>query len=150
MEVILKKTVDTLGEEGDIVNVKPGYARNYLLPQQIAAEANKANLAILNQGKAAIEARKKRQRDQAEALAKKLSGTVLTIAHRVGEEDKLFGSVTAADIAEKLAELGVELDRKKIILADPIKSIGDTEVPVKVGFQMTTDITVRVVPLEAE
>ncbi len=150
MEVILKKTVDTLGEEGDIVNVKPGYARNYLLPQQIAAEANKANLAILNQGKAAIEARKKRQRDQAEALAKKLSGTVLTIAHRVGEEDKLFGSVTVTDIAEKLAELGVELDRKKIILADPIKSIGDTQVPVKVGFQMTTDITVRVVPLEAE
>ncbi|MCF6291395.1 MAG: 50S ribosomal protein L9 [Desulfobacterales bacterium] len=150
MEVILKKTVDTLGEEGDIVNVKPGYARNYLLPQQIAAEANKANLAILNQGKAAIEARKQRQRDQAEALSRKLSGTVLTIAHRVGEEDKLFGSVTVADIAEKLAELGVELDRKKIILADPIKSIGDTEVPVKVGFQMTTEITVRVVPLEAE
>ncbi|OGQ94509.1 MAG: 50S ribosomal protein L9 [Deltaproteobacteria bacterium RIFOXYD12_FULL_57_12] len=149
MELILKTTVDTLGEEGDIVKVKPGYARNYLLPQRMAVVATKTNLAILKQENSAIATRKKKQRDETEALVKKLSGTVVTIAQRVGEENKLFGSVTAGDIGEKLAELGIEVDRKKILLAEPIKTIGDTEVAIKVGFQMTAAITVRVVPLEA-
>lgn len=149
MELILKTTVDTLGEEGDIVKVKPGYARNYLLPQRMAVVATKTNLAILKQENSAIAARKKKQRDETEALVKKLSGTVVTIAQRVGEENKLFGSVTAGDIGAKLAELGIEVDRKKILLAEPIKTIGDTEVAIKVGFQMTAQITVRVVPLEA-
>lgn len=149
MELILKTTVDTLGEEGDIVKVKSGYARNYLLPQRMAVVASKTNLAILKQENTAIAARKKKQRDETEALVKKLSGTVVTIAQRVGDENKLFGSVTSGDIGAKLAELGIELDRKKILLAEPIKTIGDTEVAIKVGFQMTAQITVRVVPLEA-
>lgn len=147
MEIILKKTVDTLGEEGDIVKVKPGYARNYLIPGQLAVIADKTARAALTQEKGAIEARKERERKEAEGLASKLTGTILVIKHRVGEEDRLFGSVTAADIAEKLAEAGIAIDRKKIILSEAIKTLGETVVPIKVGFQMTAEITVQVLPL---
>lgn len=147
MEIILKKTVDTLGEEGDIVKVKPGYARNYLIPKQLAVIADRTARAALTQEKGAIEARKERERKEAEGLASKLTGTILVIKHRVGEEDRLFGSVTAADIAEKLAEAGIAIDRKKIILSEAIKTLGETVVPIKVGFQMTAEITVQVLPL---
>jgi len=147
MKVILKETVDTLGEEGDIVNVKPGYARNYLVPQQKAVMADKASLARLEQEKASISSRRERQRQESDALAKKLSGATLVIEHRVGEEQKLFGSVTAADIANKLAEVGIEIDRKKLILPEPIKTIGEHVVPVKIGYQLNAEIKVQVVPL---
>jgi len=150
MELILKKTVDALGEEGDIVKVKAGYGRNYLIPKKIAVLANKANLALLEQEKAVIETRREKQRQEAEALSKKISGKSITIEHRAGEEEKLFGSVTAADIAEKFAELDIKLDKKNILLAEPIKSLGVFPVPVKVGYQMTTEITVTIVPLETE
>lgn len=150
MELILKHTVETLGEEGDIVKVKPGYARNYLIPKQIAVIANKVNLAQLHQEKAAIEARREKQRQAAASISEKLSGTTITIQHRVGEEEKLFGSVTAADIAEKLLEIDVQIDKRKVLLTDPIKTLGEFVVPIKVGYQMTSDITVQVVPLEAE
>ncbi|MBW2501687.1 MAG: 50S ribosomal protein L9 [Deltaproteobacteria bacterium] len=150
MELILKQTVESLGEEGDIVKVKAGYARNYLIPKKIAVIADRSNLAILQQEKAAIEARREKQRQEAEALSKKISGTAITIKHRVGEEEKLFGSVTAADIAAKLAESGVAIDKKNILLTEPIKSLGEFVVPVKVGYQMTSEISVQVAPLEAE
>ena len=150
MELILKKTVDALGEEGDIVKVKAGYGRNYLIPKKIAVIANKANLALLEQEKAVIDARREKQRQEAEALSKKISGTSITIEHRAGEEEKLFGSVTAADIAEKLAEIDIEIDKKNIHLAESIKTLGEFQVPVKVGYQMTTEITVTIVPLETE
>lgn len=150
MELILKKTVDTLGEEGDIVKVKPGYARNYLIPKKMAVLANKANLALLQQEKAAIEARREKQRQESEELSKKISGASVTIQHRVGEEDKLFGSVTASDIAEKLAELDIKVDKRNILLPEPIKTLGEVIVPIKVGYQMTSEITVTVVPLETE
>jgi large subunit ribosomal protein L9 len=150
MELILKKTLESLGEEGDIVKVKAGYARNYLIPKKIAVIADRTNLAILQQEKTTIEARREKQRQEAEALSKKISGTAITIEHRVGEEEKLFGSVTAADIAAKLAESGVAIDKKNILLTEPIKSLGEFVVPVKVGYQMTSEITVQVTPLEAE
>jgi large subunit ribosomal protein L9 len=150
MELILKTTVETLGEEGDIVKVKPGYARNYLIPKEMAVVANKANRTLLEQEKAAIDARKKKQRQEAEELSKKTAGAVIKIAHRVGEEDKLFGSVTAADIAKKLAEMDILIDKKNILLADPIKTIGEFTIPVKVGYQMTSEIAVQVTPLETE
>ncbi len=150
MELILKKTVETLGEEGDIVKVKPGYARNYLIPKKIAVLANKANLAQLEQEKATIDARREKQRQEAETLSKKISGTIITIEHRVGEEEKLFGSVTAADISEKMMEMDIEVDKKNVLLAEPIKTLGEVTVPIKVGYQMTSEITVHVVPLEAE
>jgi large subunit ribosomal protein L9 len=148
MELILKQTVDNLGQEGDIVRVKPGYGRNYLIPQQIAVPANKANLARLEQERAAIDSRRERLNLETESLTKKLAGTIITIAQRVGEEERLFGSVSAGDIAEKLAETGIDVDKKKILLTEPIKSIGETVVAIKTGFQMTADITVQVVPLE--
>jgi large subunit ribosomal protein L9 len=150
MELILKKTVDTLGEEGDLVKVKPGYGRNYLIPKKIAVLANKANLALLEQEKAVIETRREKQRQEAETLSKKISGSSITIQHRAGEEEKLFGSVTAADIAEKLAELDIQVDKKNVLLTEPIKTLGEVIVPIKVGYQMTSDITVTIVPLETE
>ena len=150
MELILKKTVDTLGEEGDIVKVKPGYGRNYLIPKKMAVLANKANLALLEQEKAVIETRREKQRQEAETLSKKISGSSITIQHRAGEEEKLFGSVTAADIAEKLAELDIQVDKKNVLLTEPIKTLGEVIVPIKVGYQMTSNITVTIVPLETE
>jgi large subunit ribosomal protein L9 len=150
MELILKKTVESLGEEGDIVKVKSGYARNYLIPKKMAVLANKTNLNLLEQKKATIEARREKQRQEAESLSKKISGTIINIKHRVGEEDKLFGSVTAADISEKLAEMNIQIDKKNVLLAEPIKALGEIIVPIKVGYQMTSEITVQVVPLEAE
>ena len=150
MELILKKTVDTLGEEGDIVKVKSGYGRNFLVPKKLAVVANKANLALLEQEKAVIESRREKQREEAESLSKKVSGTTITIQHRAGEEEKLFGSVTAADIAEKLAELDIQIDKKNILLAESIKTLGEVVVPIKVGYQMTSEITVTIVPLETD
>ena len=150
MELILKQTVDNLGEEGDIVKVKPGYGRNYLIPKKIAVMATKANVAQLEQERAAIQARKERLRLETETLSKKIAGTTVTISQRVGEEDRLFGSVSSADIAEKLAELGFKVDRKKILLSEPIKTLGETVVGVKIGYQTTADITVQVVPLVEE
>jgi large subunit ribosomal protein L9 len=150
MELILKQTVESLGEEGDIVKVKSGYARNYLIPKKIGVVANKANLALLEQEKTAINSRREKQREVAESLSKKLSGTTITIEQRVGEEDKLFGSVTSTDVTQKLAELDIAVEKKNILLGEPIKTLGEHTVAVKVGFQTTTDITVHVVPLAEE
>lgn len=146
MKIILKKTIDNLGQEGDIVNVKPGYARNYLFPKGFAVPANKENMARLEREKAAIAARLEEEKKAAQSLAGKLEGKTIEIARRVGDENRLFGSVTSSDIAEKLDEAGITVGRKAILLAEPIKAIGEIKVAVKVGYQMTTDIIVQVVP----
>ncbi|HHO48251.1 MAG TPA: 50S ribosomal protein L9 [Desulfobacteraceae bacterium] len=146
MEVILNKTIDNLGLEGEIVNVKPGYARNYLFPQKMAMPKTKENLGRLQQEQASIQARLEREKKEAESLSTRLSGITVQIARRVGEEDRLFGSVTSADIAAKLGEIGIAVDRRAIILNEPIKSIGETKVPVKAGYQIITEINVQVVP----
>lgn len=145
MQLILKKTVDGLGEEGDVVKVKPGYGRNFLMPQGMAITASKGNLAQLAIEKVAIDARRKQQRDEAESLAKKLEACVITIARRVGDENKLYGSVTTSDLADKLAEQGIVIDRRKIVLDEPIKTIGETTVTAKVGYQVTARIKVCIV-----
>lgn len=150
MEVILKETIDTLGEEGDIVKVKPGYARNYLLPRQKALLSTKANLALLEQERAAIEAKKAKQNEEAQRLAKKLTGATVVFEQMVGEENKLYGSVTSADIAEKLKDLGFVIDKRKIVLDEPIRTLGVTMVPIKVAYQMTAEVKVEVVPLSDE
>lgn len=150
MEVILKQTIDTLGEEGEIVKVKPGYARNFLIPRNLAMVANKGNRAILEQLQASIDARRTKAREEAESLDKKLSGVTLIFEQRVGQEDRLFGSVTAADIALKLTDLGFDIDRRKILLDEPIKTIGEKTVPIKTGFQQTTPVTVRIQALAEE
>jgi len=147
MELILKKTIDTLGEEGDIVKVKPGYGRNYLIPHGFAVLATPGNLATLERQRAAIEARKAKIREEAEKLAARITGTTLVIEQMAGEEGRLFGSVTAADIANGLADLGIEVDRKKIMLAEPIKNTGEYSVTIKIAYQVAAEIRVQVVPV---
>ncbi len=146
MEVILKATVDNLGMEGDIVKVKPGYARNYLIPQNKAEVVNKSSLARLKQQQQAIEARKAEEKKAAEKLAAKLEKITITIERMVGEDNRLFGSVSTKDIAEYLADKGIEIDRKAILLNDPIKELGERKINVKVGYQMTAPLSVLVVP----
>ena len=150
MELILKKTIDNLGEEGDVVNVKAGFGRNYLLPQGVAVLASTSSLAILEKESAAIEARKAAVKSEAEGIAKKMSGVTIIIEQRAGEDDKLFGSVTSADIAEKLASLGIEIDRKKIVLDEPIKTLGEFMVKIKIGYQVAAEVKVQVAPLAEE
>ena len=144
-EGILRQWKDLTG-----MTVADGYARNYLIPRKLAVVANKTNRTLLEQEKATIAARREKQRQESETLSKKIAGTTVTIQHRVGEEEKLFGSVTAADIAEKLAELDIHVEKKNILLSEPIKTLGNVSVPIKVGYQLTTEITVSVVPLESE
>jgi large subunit ribosomal protein L9 len=148
MELILKKSISSLGLEGDVVTVKPGYGRNYLLPQGKAVQATAANLAILEQNKADIEARRAKNQKQAEDTAKKISGLTVVIEQLAGIDERLFGSVTTADICAKLAELNVELDKKQILLNEPIKTLGETKIQVKVGFNVTAEFTVNVVPIK--
>ncbi len=146
MELILKETISTLGQEGAIVNVKPGYGRNYLLPQGKAVLANAQNKAMLARNLATIKAKLELERQQAESLSKKLAGITITIAQLSGSDSRLFGSVTSADIHQKLAEMDIALDKKQIVLVDPIKTLGEFQVTIKAGFQLTTDITVKIVP----
>lgn len=144
MELILKETISSLGREGDIVNVKAGYGRNYLLPKRKAVVANARNKALFEKNKAAIEARRAEERKASESMAKKLAGISIEISQLVGKDERLFGSVTAGDIAEKLAELDIKIDKRHILLSDPIKSLGETTIPVKVGFDLTADILVKI------
>jgi large subunit ribosomal protein L9 len=144
MKLILKETITTLGQEGDVVTVKPGYGRNYLLPQGKAVIANAENLAMLAQNRAAIEARIAEQRKGAENLSKKLAGIVLEIQQLAGDDERLFGSVTSHDICDKLAALNISVDKKQVLLPEPIKSLGETTVNIKVGFDLVTPILVKV------
>ncbi len=145
MEIILRKTIDTLGREGEVVKVKPGYARNYLIPQNFATPVNKASLARLQKEQAAIAKRLAEEKKNAEALAAQLANMTVVITRKTGNEGRLFGSVTSADIAEQLTQRGVTIERKAIMLKEAIKSISETVVTVKVGYQMTCEITVQVV-----
>lgn len=146
MEIILKETIDTLGREGDIVKVKDGYARNFLIPQKKAVVVTKSTLAQLEKEKQAIEKRLAQQQQDAAKMTAKLADKIITINKRVGEEDRLFGSVTSSDIAAALETAGVNVDKKNIILKEPIKELGEYKVAVKVGFQATADIAVQVMP----
>ena len=147
MELILRETISTLGQEGTLVTVKAGYGRNYLLPQGKAVPANAQNKAILDRSLATIKAKLESERQKAEALSRKLAGITITIAQLSGDDSRLFGSVTNTDIHQKLAEMDIMLDKKQIVLADPIKTLGEFTVSVKVGFQMATDIIVKIVPI---
>jgi len=150
MELILKETIDSLGREGDVVKVKPGYARNYLLPQGKAVLADASNLAILEQNKAQIQARLDAQRKVAENLFKKLTGIALEFEELAGEEEKLFGSVTAGDIHDRLVEKKIDVDKRSINLSEPIKTLGEHRVTIKVGFDLEAEISVTVKAQEAD
>lgn len=148
MKVILKENIETLGNIGDIVKVAPGYARNYLIPKGYAIEATTRNAKALEHAKRQMEYKKNKVRELARNLAGKIEATPLTLFHQAGEGDKLFGSVTNMELAETLKKNGLEIDRRQILLADPIKHLGEYDVPVKLHPEVTA--TLKVVVARAE
>jgi large subunit ribosomal protein L9 len=150
MEVILREHVDNLGRRGEIVKVAAGYARNYLLPRKLALPATEGNKKHVERERRIMEAKEAQEKGQAEALAARLALLEVSIARRVGETEQLYGSVTAADIAEYLKGKGVEIDRRKLILPEPIKTLGDHQVPLKLHREVTVPLTVKVVKEGAE
>lgn len=147
MKIILKESVEHLGETGEVVDVKPGYARNYLLPQGLADMASEANIKRLEEEKRQAEERERRDYLEARRRASQLEGTILIFRARAGEEGRLFGSVTAADIAERAEEragLDFEFDKKLVQREDPIKEIGAYKVPVRFHEDVEVEVQVRV------
>jgi len=149
MEVILKEDVPNLGLRGDVVKVADGFGRNYLLPRKMAMQATAANKAVIEQMKAAAERRSASEKAQAEELVTKLEPVVLSFTRRAGEAGHLFGSVTSADIAADLAAQGFEVDRRKIQLGEPLKSLGEYKVAIRLHREVTARVTVKVLA-EAE
>jgi large subunit ribosomal protein L9 len=146
VQVILREDVASLGHAGDLVKVKPGFARNYLLPQGKAIVATEASKRELEHQKRVIAEKVRRDRELLDAERKKYDGVVVEIAAQAGEEGKLFGSVTAAQIADALVERGLEIDRRRIELADPIKSLGEHDVVVRLHRDVTATLKVNVIP----
>ena len=144
MKVILTKDMENLGKAGALIDVKPGYGRNYLLPRQLAVVASEKNIRQLEHEKAGILARAARQRSSMDAMAKKISAIVLKFTRKAGEQDKLFGSVTSKDIHEQLASQGYEVDRKQIHLPEALKVLGTHEVEVKLHPEITAKLKVTI------
>jgi large subunit ribosomal protein L9 len=149
MRVILRENLDNLGKAGEVVSVRAGYGRNFLLPKGLAVPATEKDEARLQHEQRLITLRLAKLAKQLQSEAEKLSQVSVSLARAVGEEDKLYGSVTNRDIAEALAEQGLKVDARKIILDEPIKTLGMTEVPVKLGHDVTANIKVWVVKKEA-
>jgi len=145
MEVILRHAVENLGKPGDVVKVKNGFARNYLLPHNLAYEATPGNLKRIQQERARLEAAENQRRDAAQEIATKLEQVSLTFSARVGEEGKLFGSVTGADIAQQLEQQGFHIEKRQIDLHEPIKSLGVYRVPVRLHADVKPEIRVWVI-----
>lgn len=145
MKVFLKEDVKNLGKIGDVVNVAEGYARNFLLPKKVAVEANPKNLKEFEHNKRIIQERAAKIKDASKATADKLSALTLTIRAKAGEEDKLFGSVTTMDIAEAFKAEGFEVDKKKILLGEPIKRLGEYTVEVKIHSEVNATVKVQVI-----
>lgn len=149
MKVILREDVQGVGNIGDVLEVARGYARNFLLPRNKAVEATGRNLKAVDHAKRVIAEKAKKEKTEVEEYAKKVSATAVTITVQVGKDDKLFGSVTAKDIAEALAAQGIEVDKRKIHMDHPIKELGTTAVPVKLHSQVTATVSVTVTKAEA-
>ena len=146
IEVILREDVHSLGKAGDLVRVKPGYARNFLLPKGFAYQATDGNKKRIEAEAKSRNARLAADKVDAEALAGVLGQVPITLARKVGEGDRLFGSITAQDIADAMAAAGHEVDRRKIDLESPVKSIGEHVVPIKLHPEVVADIHLTVVP----
>ena len=144
MKLILKENIETLGHIGDIVKVAPGYARNYLLPKGLAVEATEKNAKALEHLKRQMAYKKNKALESAQALATRLGALPIELLHKAGEEGKLFGSVTNMEIAAYLHDKGFDIDRKSIVLADPIKHIGEFSVPVKIHPEVTATLKITV------
>ena len=144
MEVILKEDVNKLGHRGDVVKVADGYGRNYLLPGKLAIEATTANKAVIEQMKGSAVRKSAKEKGEAEELATRLTAVELVFERKVGEHEHLFGSVTSGDIAHQLEAQGYTIDRRKISLEDPLKSLGEYHVPVKLHREVTAHVKVTV------
>ncbi|HQZ39722.1 MAG TPA: 50S ribosomal protein L9 [Vicinamibacterales bacterium] len=145
MEVILREHVEHVGDRGQIVKVADGFARNYLLPRKLALPATDANRKWVERERKIVDAREAEERSAAEAIATRLTALDLSIARKVGENDQLYGSVTNGDIADLLLARGFEIDRRKILLPDPLKALGESMIPVKLHREVTAQVRVRVV-----
>ena len=145
MEVILREEIEKLGRRGDVVKVTSGYARNFLLPKRLAVAATESNKKIVEQEKQAHLRRDAKEIGDAQELAKMMSAVEVTIAHKAGENDHLFGSVTAQDIATSLEKQGFNVDRRKVHLEEPIKALGDYKVSVRLHREVSIDVPVHVV-----
>jgi large subunit ribosomal protein L9 len=145
MDVILRQHVDNLGNRGDIVKVADGYARNFLLPRKLALPATDGNRKHVERERKIVEAREAEEKGQAAAAAARLAAVEIAIARRVGDTEQLYGSVTAADIADYLKAKGFEIDRRKLILPEAIKTLGEHEVPLKLHREVTVPLKVHVV-----
>ncbi|MSV31128.1 MAG: 50S ribosomal protein L9 [Bryobacterales bacterium] len=145
MEVILREDIEKLGLRGQMVNVAPGFARNFLLPKRLAVAATDANKKIVEQERQAALRREAKEASEASELAKLLAPVEITIAQKAGENDQLFGSVTSADIVARLEEKKFHIDKKKIILHDPIKQLGEHTVTIRLHREVSVDIKVNVV-----
>jgi len=150
MEVILKEDVAKLGNRGDVVKVADGYGRNFLLPHKLAIEANTANKTVIEQMKASAIRRSASEKTDAEAQAKQFENVVVEFSRKAGEKDHLFGSVTSADIAEGLEKKGFAIDRRKIQLAEPLRSVGEYDIPIRLHREVTARFKVVVKKEEGE
>ncbi len=145
MRVILKQDVDNLGRKGDIVNVAPGYGRNYLIPQKIALEVTPSNMKMIEIEQQALKKEVEKERASYQDLVEKLNETTLSFKRKTGEKDVIFGSVSSADLKDSLHELGFEIDKKKILLSEPIKRLGNYTVPIKIFHEDRAEVKVEVV-----
>jgi len=145
MEVILREHVDNLGRRGEIVKVADGYARNYLLPRKLALLATEGNKKQIERERAKFDAKESDEQRTAQAIAERMANVQVVIARKVGETEALYGSVTTGDIAEALAAKGFELDRRKLQLAEPLKKLGEFDIPVKLHREVTATVKVKVV-----
>ena len=150
MEVILKEDVINLGSKGDVVKVADGYGRNYLLPRKLAMQATAQNKAVIEQMKASAARRSASEKAQAEELTARLEPLTLSFTRKAGEAGHLFGSVTSSDIAAELAAQGFEIDRRRIVLGEPLKSVGETKVGIKLHREVTAHVRVKVQAEAAE
>ncbi|MBI3609435.1 MAG: 50S ribosomal protein L9 [Nitrospirae bacterium] len=145
MKVILREDVETLGKMGDLVTVKDGYARNFLIPKKKAVEATTKSVKVLEHEKRLIADQARKLKKEFEAVAEKINATPITIPVQVGEEGKLFGSVTNKDVAEALAKEGIEIDKRKIRLEDPLKEVGSFTIPIQVHQDVTAHLKLTLV-----
>jgi large subunit ribosomal protein L9 len=148
MDVILREDIEKLGTRGQLVKVAPGYARNFLLPNKMAVAATESNKKIVEQERQAHLRREAKVEGEAKDLGKMLSAVSISIAQKAGENDQLFGSVTSKDIAEALEKQGYTIERRKIVLEEPIKTLGEFKVPVRLHRDVTAEVTVTVVKEE--